>query len=1339
MSLSLNGLWNRLTASSRRQRPAVKKQTRRSFLESLEKREVLTIVTIPGGGGSSWSFSDDVTTTNGLPTGGSSSIGVPGDGASIEDATIGVQNDAFDFAAKVWVNDSVVGGSLTDNAPNINFAPSVKSVLNVNYSYYLAADSATLRALLTLSNPTASDITVPVDYAGNFGSDASTTVAATSSGDTTFAANDRWLVTDDGNSIDPANTTVLAGPFSPDVLPSTVSPVVFSANVDSGQGVLARYSVTVPAGQSRSLMFFQKINTTSALATSEAPTFFNTNPAQDSDLVAGLSAAQLARIVNWDFGGLIVAPTADAGKLYSVNEGGSVILSAANSDDADGNITAYEWDLDNNGSYETSGVSPTFSAAGIDGPTTRTVGLRVTSDDGEFAFDTATIHINNVAPTLLMSLSNGGVVNENSTLTLTGTVTDPASADTFTLKLNWGDSLSPNNTQTFSLGTAALTVAENGINWNPATRVFSLPHQYLDDNPSDTSNDFYPVSATLTDDDSLPRVLFVSDSFTDLTIPAALGAAYDVTVVANDFANGNAALLADLSGYAAVVWSSTGGGFGDIAPAAVIANLTTYVTAGGKVFVTGYDSAGSPVDSNLAAFVGGAGVVDTDAVPDAIIDLASSLTTGVVDIRNVVPVNSYVDLDAITDLDADTIGVVSSAEGFQWTLRTLGTGEIAYVSNGAFLGDTFDNWLVTAPIGNSTYNAAVRNFVFAAVANAPPAVPETLTVNVKNVKPVAADQTVTTAEDAASAPINVLTGLTDAGTLDTHTAVAVDAFTPAGAFYSLAADGTFVYDPSGAFNSLSAGATATETISFTIVDDDGGTATGSIVVTITGDNDAPFAQSMVYSTAEDTPLVVPAPGALTNASDNDTGDVLTAILVEAPEHAASFALNPDGSFHYTPTADYNGTDSFTYKANDGLADSNTVTIVLNTTPVADYDFGDAPASYGVAQHSEGLNYIGGDFQTGPLLGTRDFETANQASANANGDDLAGSDDEGGITFGSATLVPGVVSTVTANASAPGKLDAWIDFNRNGVFDAAEKIASGLDVVAGANVVTFTVPSTAVVGGSFARFRISTSGSALPTGLADDGEVEDYAVTIAAAPSVADGTSQLVGRTLVINGTNSYDAILVRQTSSNPLTGRVIVIIAPYGRSAIYPLSSFDDIVIHGFAGSDAITVFQPLSKPTAIYGDAGNDVIFGGSGNDYLDGGAGIDTIYGGAGNDILYGGTGADTDVLSGDAGRDLILGGGGFDNINAGTDDDIVIGGSLTNMTRANLQNILALWTANTPFATRITSLNGLINNTTVVDDGIFDYVFGSTGRDWLVDYSLRDLFLDYSANALTGDKKN
>src|SRR5207248_3931357 len=98
-------------------------------------------------------------------------------------------------------------------------------------------------------------------------------------------------------------------------------------------------------------------------------------------------------------------------------------------------------------------------------------------------------------------------------------------------------------------------------------------------------------------------------------------------------------------------------------------------------------------------------------------------------------------------------------------------------------------------------------------------------------------------------------------------------------------------------------------------------------------NDAPVAANDAYSTNEDTALNVAAAGVLANDSDVD-GDALTAILVSSPAHG-SVALNADGSFTYTPTANYNGGDSFTYKANDGSLNSNLATVSLTINPVND--------------------------------------------------------------------------------------------------------------------------------------------------------------------------------------------------------------------------------------------------------------------------------------------------------------------------------------------------------------------------------------------------------------------
>src|SRR5207244_3890829 len=119
---------------------------------------------------------------------------------------------------------------------------------------------------------------------------------------------------------------------------------------------------------------------------------------------------------------------------------------------------------------------------------------------------------------------------------------------------------------------------------------------------------------------------------------------------------------------------------------------------------------------------------------------------------------------------------------------------------------------------------------------------------------------------------------------------------------------------------------------------DGASAESGVVtvtLTITNRNDAPEAAADAYNATEDTNLAVAAPGVLGNDSDADnlSGSAyagLTAVLVTGPAHAArGFALNADGSFSYTPAADYYGSDSFSYKAKDGAsAESGVVTVTL---------------------------------------------------------------------------------------------------------------------------------------------------------------------------------------------------------------------------------------------------------------------------------------------------------------------------------------------------------------------------------------------------------------------------
>ncbi len=103
--------------------------------------------------------------------------------------------------------------------------------------------------------------------------------------------------------------------------------------------------------------------------------------------------------------------------------------------------------------------------------------------------------------------------------------------------------------------------------------------------------------------------------------------------------------------------------------------------------------------------------------------------------------------------------------------------------------------------------------------------------------------------------------------------------------------------------------------------------TGYSWVAPAGGNAAPVAVADAYYTAKNAAKVVAAPGVLANDTDAET-DPLTAVLVDDVNHG-SLSLASDGGFTYTPTAGYDGPDSFTYKANDGTADSNIVTVSLN--------------------------------------------------------------------------------------------------------------------------------------------------------------------------------------------------------------------------------------------------------------------------------------------------------------------------------------------------------------------------------------------------------------------------
>jgi CSLREA domain-containing protein len=161
-------------------------------------------------------------------------------------------------------------------------------------------------------------------------------------------------------------------------------------------------------------------------------------------------------------------PTANAGGSYVVNEGRSVLLTGLGSTDPDqpSSTLLYEWDLDGDGRFgETgaaagrgneTGFAPTFSAAGLDGPSSVSVAMRV-SDGAASATSSVSISIQNEAPTIT-SFTVPGSGPEGSAVALSAAATDPADS----LSFLWTITRPDGGIDTRNGASATFTPADNG-------------------------------------------------------------------------------------------------------------------------------------------------------------------------------------------------------------------------------------------------------------------------------------------------------------------------------------------------------------------------------------------------------------------------------------------------------------------------------------------------------------------------------------------------------------------------------------------------------------------------------------------------------------------------------------------------------------------------------------------------------------------------------------------------------------------------------------------------------------------------------------------------------------
>ena len=252
---------------------------------------------------------------------------------------------------------------------------------------------------------------------------------------------------------------------------------------------------------------------------------------------------------------------------------------------------------------------------------------------------------------------------------------------------------------------------------------------------------------------------------------------------------------------------------------------------------------------------------------------------------------------------------------------------VAFGANGSFTYQPNPNFSGT---DSFTYRARAGSFTDPATV--------TITVTAVNDPPTAVPNTYTVAEDGTltrNAADGVRANDTDP---ETQTNSLTIQLVPGGGTtngtLALNANGSFTYTPNPNFS-------GTDTFSYHAVDNStppAQSAPATVTITVTPVNDPPVATANTYSTNEDAPLTVPAPGVLADDTDPE-GNALTAERVtNVASNTGTVTLNPNGSFTYTPAPGFFGTASFTYRAVDNgtpAAQSAPATVTITVASVND--------------------------------------------------------------------------------------------------------------------------------------------------------------------------------------------------------------------------------------------------------------------------------------------------------------------------------------------------------------------------------------------------------------------
>lgn len=260
------------------------------------------------------------------------------------------------------------------------------------------------------------------------------------------------------------------------------------------------------------------------------------------------------------------------------------------------------------------------------------------------------------------------------------------------------------------------------------------------------------------------------------------------------------------------------------------------------------------------------------------------------------------DIDSTTDILSTSVDITVQPTNGTLFIDTT-TGVVKYTPTADFFGIDIFNYRVSDNGGLTSNTAEVQ-----------------ITVNAVNDTPRLANDSVTTDEDVA-AVITVLSNDIDIdGTLDTATLTITQQ--PVSGTLSINSDAEITYSPNENFH-------GNDQFSYNINDNNGAASTSdaTVLITIISINDAPVAVAGTSSTFEDKSVDITLVG-----TDVDE-DSLSYSIITQPSNGT---LSGNGATRtYTPNENYNGADSFTFKASDGSLESNTATVSINVIAVND--------------------------------------------------------------------------------------------------------------------------------------------------------------------------------------------------------------------------------------------------------------------------------------------------------------------------------------------------------------------------------------------------------------------